>query len=111
MERHNLKRQILGTQMTQSVQNVTLSVSLERKFLEVRPRIRLNSASSVQCSMAPMSEEKKMKQYHRGNGSMEKFDAQLPAQDPASSGAKISTVGLEDKSEEGAVPGQEDGKY
>ena len=39
------------------MQNVTLSVALERKFLEVRPRIRLNSTSSVQCSVAPISEK------------------------------------------------------
>ena len=62
----------------------------------------------MQCGT---DERRKMKEYHRGNGGMEKFDAQLPAQVPASSVAKISTVGSEDKSEEGAVPGQEDGKY
>ena len=39
MERHKLKCQILGTQRTQCMQNVFLSVSLERKFLvEVQRR-------------------------------------------------------------------------
>ena len=84
MGRQKLKCQILGTQITQCIQNVFLSVSLEQKFL-VEVQRRQFSAVQHQSTKITKRNNTTMKKE-----SEEEFHARLPAQVPASSVAKIS---------------------
>ena len=81
MGRHKLKCQILGTQITQCV-------------------LQFNAVRHQSAKIKKREKNSMKKETH----------ARLPAQWPAYSVAKFSTVASKDRRERGAVPGQEYGK-